>query len=99
MFGFGCPPRPLPHTFCKLAEGEDGWRRGEDEEEEVEEEEERRGRSKVLPIEILGGGGDGRGLEGRGVVGGLQAAPLGSPVTANDAALEERGGWGLAKKV
>lgn len=28
--------------------------------------EERRGRSKVLPIEILGGGGAGRGLEGLG---------------------------------
>lgn len=56
-------------------------------------EEERRGRSKVLPIEILGGGGTARGLEG------LQAVLLGSPVMANDAALKECGGRGLARKV
>lgn len=39
------------------------------------------------------------GEEGLVGPGGLQAAPLGSPVTANDAALKERGGRGLAKKV
>lgn len=47
------------------------------------EEEERRGRSKILELRFWGQG--------------IQAAPPGSPVTANDAELKEWG-WGGLKR-